>query len=419
MTLNVPLDRPFRSPVQLKELVSAVKNGGEHDESDWIEWKSTYDLTSKEVRATLARHIIAMANRAVGKSSTIAGGYGYIIVGAEAGNIEGVSTVDLADLESGIRPYLGHQGPEWTATYVILDSRNILVLAVEPPKNGDPIFTLHRAFDKYIPGMIFVRRMAQTVQAGPGEVLELTSRATVSRRRQDLMLNASKDPVVLPTWSGLDELIEKRKEARFADCMRPATPSPKGSLPFSQQPMDHRSKATYRREVEEHVTKYGTYLRDIALQRYINENYGQLKLRIVNSDHINHQSVRVELAFPNWLIALSADDYLDREIIPPRRPTPLGEGMAISSIIGDYSQTLYTGPRDFDLRLEEGRATFNVSSVRAEEIVELPCLNFIAHSRKEDTQGISWSITSLNSDGRSRGSFQLSFEGALTSQVSP
>ncbi|MER7576230.1 ATP-binding protein [Streptomyces sp. NPDC126514] len=144
MTLNVSTDRPLRSPRQLLELVTAIRDAGEHDENDWIEWKSSYDLTKKEVRATLARHIIGMANRMPEKSAAFCQGHGYIAIGVEPGNVEGVTSIDLADLDSGLQPYLGHQGPpEWSASYVSLDGCTILGITVEPPQMGDLIHTLN------------------------------------------------------------------------------------------------------------------------------------------------------------------------------------------------------------------------------------------------------------------------------------
>jgi hypothetical protein len=44
-------------------VVGAVLPASPADELDWIEWKSTFDLSSKPVQGTLARHILGMANR--------------------------------------------------------------------------------------------------------------------------------------------------------------------------------------------------------------------------------------------------------------------------------------------------------------------------------------------------------------------
>ena len=44
-------------------IVDAVLAASPTDELDWIEWKSTLDLSSKTVQGTLARHILGMANR--------------------------------------------------------------------------------------------------------------------------------------------------------------------------------------------------------------------------------------------------------------------------------------------------------------------------------------------------------------------
>ncbi|MEW2809907.1 RNA-binding domain-containing protein [Streptomyces massasporeus] len=155
-----------------------------------------------------SRHILAMANRSVEKSSQAANGYGYILVGVEPGAVTGATTIDLADLESGIRPYLGPQGPEWIPSYVRVNGKDVLVIAVDPPRDGDPIHTLHKDFDNYYAGMIFVRRTAQTVVAGPGEVLRLSQRMQTSEERQSLSLEAVNNPVEVPRWPWLEEAVE-------------------------------------------------------------------------------------------------------------------------------------------------------------------------------------------------------------------
>jgi len=46
MALSIEFDRGLRRPADLAELVEAVVAGQDEDEADWIEWKSTLDLTT-------------------------------------------------------------------------------------------------------------------------------------------------------------------------------------------------------------------------------------------------------------------------------------------------------------------------------------------------------------------------------------
>ncbi|WP_173034047.1 hypothetical protein [Phytohabitans flavus] len=92
---------------------------GGTDEARWIEWKGTLDLSSAAGQHHLVRQIQGFANRDPDFAARWAGGYAYLIVGAEpgVGQPAGVSTVDAATLE----PQLGKWLPDeitWNLDYV-------------------------------------------------------------------------------------------------------------------------------------------------------------------------------------------------------------------------------------------------------------------------------------------------------------
>jgi hypothetical protein len=180
MSLIVNTVRALWSSQELHDLVTAVQTAAPEDETEWIEWKSGFDLSAKNTRATLGRHIIGMANRRVEEAARFAEGFGYILVGVEPGSRCGVTPVDPAELLAGIRPYLGPDGPRWTARYDRIDGPPVLVIIVDPPRHGDPIYALHREFDKYRAGDIFVRKLGRTERADPGDHNYLAHR-TVAR----------------------------------------------------------------------------------------------------------------------------------------------------------------------------------------------------------------------------------------------
>ncbi|MEU9185406.1 ATP-binding protein [Streptomyces sp. NPDC048484] len=412
MALSIPTDRPLRSPRQLLELAEAIRDAGEHDENDWIEWKSSYDLTTKEVKATIARHIIGMANRMPEKSSIICHGYGYIAIGVEPKNVEGVISIDLADLDSGLQSYLGHHGPEWSASYVSLDGKTVLMITVEPPKIGDQIHTLHKEFGNYIAGMIFVRRTGRTMQANPGEVLSLTRRATQSTAApQNMTVTSETEPVKIPLWKFdeyVDEITTKRKE----DLNHPQN-STRRRNNFG---MDNRTEDDYKNEVAEHLEEYRDHLENLARQAYVRGGGGALELTVSNPDQVSHQGVRVELSFPTWLIAILAEDYEEEEFRQPRAPEPLGTRVSAlfnSGVINSIG-TPYHGPGEMETSIETGLAVFNVASVRAEGQVKLPKIHFIADSWAEGEGVATWAVTALNSGGRAKGSIQLTQVGVAT-----
>ncbi|MFF3716087.1 AlbA family DNA-binding domain-containing protein [Streptomyces prasinus] len=410
MTLDVDHSKAFRTPLQLRSLAEAVKSAGEHDENDWIEWKSNYNLSEKQTKATLARHILAMANRSVEKSSQAASGFGYILVGVEPGKVSGVATIDLADLESGIRPYLGPQGPEWIPSYVAVGGKEVLVIAVDPPKDGDPIHTLHKDFDKYYAGMIFVRRTAQTVIAGPGEVLLLTQRAQSSEERQSLSIESLDNPVEVPSWPWLEETVSSllEKERKIVEAGKKRRSSGSGFI--TPPNFDYRSESDYVREAEDYLCRYKEYLFDVAMQSYVQKGYGLLRLHLKNSQERSYQQVRLELDLPDGISAFLGEDYAGDDVEAPGRPKPLGEYYSLmrSNIVDMRGIVSARALPDVNMRVEGDAVLCDVVSLRAEETLSLPTVHLMTTERLgESPLVMPWSVTAVNALGRTRGHLEI------------
>lgn len=166
MALDIGTDLALRGLNDLRRLLDAVVSADEHDEVEWIEWKSTLDLSGKDGCFTIARTILGMANRLPDAASLACEGLGYIVVGAAPASVDGIQSVDPAHLDARIDAYLGGaDGPRWTPTYVTHDEATVLMVTVEAPRFGDPIFSLRKEFDVYPSGAVFVRKKGRTVRA--------------------------------------------------------------------------------------------------------------------------------------------------------------------------------------------------------------------------------------------------------------
>ena len=178
--LNLDFSMPLRSLPRLEELVRAVRDApASTQEQSFVEWKSEGDAADKKWRAELAKQVLAMANRDPDAAAAWFGGCGYVLVGVAPGVLNGSRVHDSAKIESWLAPYVGRtpEGPEWISTYPEVDGKQVLVLTVEPPKWGDPIWTCHREFlaDPKAPGKgpkvalrdgaIYVRHKASTEEA--------------------------------------------------------------------------------------------------------------------------------------------------------------------------------------------------------------------------------------------------------------
>lgn len=127
MPINLDTRSAIRHP-DLGKVIQAVIDADDHDESDWIEWKSNLDLPTKKGSFAVARTILGMANRMPRSAALVCDGLGYIIVGAEPGNLSGVVSVDPAVLDQLLEP--GVSSPKRGDFEVLLQ--------VEPRPYGEP-----------------------------------------------------------------------------------------------------------------------------------------------------------------------------------------------------------------------------------------------------------------------------------------
>lgn len=210
MTIPVDARRAFATPNQLVDLVRAIRDApAGASEPDWLEWKSTVDLRVKAWKVEIARYTIGMANREPTRAAADAEGYAYIVFGVEPGSLVGVITVDSTELDDGVAPYLGASGPRWTPMFIDVDGVTVLVVTVQPPKLGDPIWAFQKEFTgngtegynvAYREGEVFVGRGGRTERpnAADHEMLQarLLDRAdsAAERRREQ----AAQWPRVVP-----------------------------------------------------------------------------------------------------------------------------------------------------------------------------------------------------------------------------
>jgi len=108
MAVSIDSSRTYRWPSELVELVEAVVQADPNNESTWIEWKSTLVLDGKSSQCHhIAKHVLGFSNRSVATARHHAGGFAYMLVGAEPGNLVGVTSVDHAVLRPRIERQVG------------------------------------------------------------------------------------------------------------------------------------------------------------------------------------------------------------------------------------------------------------------------------------------------------------------------
>ena len=185
MTLRIDVSRALTTHEERAALARAVVAAQPEDELDWIEWKIAGDLSKGPTQGTIARHILGMANRLPDRAVLHAGGFGYLIMGAQPGSVPGITRVDPASLGQSVQSWLGTEGPVWWPHYDEEQGVPVLVVTVASPQPGQRAFTLRKALTvttptgiskSYPAGTIFVRHPGRTEIAGPGDIQALEDR---------------------------------------------------------------------------------------------------------------------------------------------------------------------------------------------------------------------------------------------------
>jgi hypothetical protein len=144
MTLQFDVTVGPVTPLQLARLVEAVVAALPEDETTWLEWKSWLDLDAKEGHIHIARAIIGFGNRMPDDALRTVEGRAYLVVGAAAANPRGITPTDPVKLCRGVQAYTGEEGPAWTPTYIPAGGKQVLVVAVEPPRWGAKVFRFEK-----------------------------------------------------------------------------------------------------------------------------------------------------------------------------------------------------------------------------------------------------------------------------------
>ncbi len=191
---------PLSGERRLKEIVDHVFAVGDAAESSALEAKVGVDLTEKSGKAKVVKFILGMANRMQHVASARFGGSAVMLIGVEQGSCPGIyKGTEGHELSDAFRPYFGSHIPRWDIDRVPVDGdREVLVVIVEPPRDGDPIYFCHKSLVVPVPGgrptvlladgALYVRDKTSTRVATGAEAAEL-----FAERGRDASLPADPD----------------------------------------------------------------------------------------------------------------------------------------------------------------------------------------------------------------------------------
>lgn len=170
-------------PRTTNEWQQFLKSIASHDdyETEWLEQKSQGNPMKGADLGKLAKCILGMANRDPQIAAKYIAGHGLMVWGIDNGQMIGISPMEDHQLQDKLRPYLTDDGPYWRGIRIPTDSpdRHILIIDVDPPVFGHPVFLCCKNGDGVADGGIYVRDKTQTRSATSQEIRRLQSRSVL------------------------------------------------------------------------------------------------------------------------------------------------------------------------------------------------------------------------------------------------
>ncbi len=370
VTLQVDTSRAIRTLAEQHLLIQSIVDAPPSEqETEWLEWKTDVDLGSKEWQATTSRHVLGFANRHPDLAVQWCEGSAYIVLGAAPGSLQGAKVYDIAKLNAWLSAYLGSapDAPQWSATYLELGTVQVLLITIEKPRWGDPIWTLRKEYTPLKPlaplraGTIYVRRRGSTDQADPGEVRMLTLRAGSGPRRLSVSLRIPEDENAIPIDAG-ETLIKSWAAAERAALGAPPRPASRQrsdpastikvslaeSLSAAQNAIlasatfgETRTVDAFRAEVDAYLAKAKNAIPAALKRGAVRHKLGRLHFWLDNQTEHNFSQVVVELSFDQPAVMACFDQRGVGGPEFPNRPAPWGS----------YNLSRLLGGSLFDVRM--------------------------------------------------------------------
>lgn len=160
------------------EFIAYVSVAGGLAERHFIELKSDIDPTGKEGAAKVAKYILGTANRDPARASRYFEGRAVMVLGVAKDDICGLERFEAKDFVGAVQQYVGDPGPHWDYHRIpINNERDVVVVTVEAPRPGHPMWPCCREGVGLKDGRIYVRADGETREANSGEIRVLIERA--------------------------------------------------------------------------------------------------------------------------------------------------------------------------------------------------------------------------------------------------
>lgn len=333
--LAVDTSRAPARPTEIRALVEAVVAAEPGDENEALEWKSTLDWSSAAAKTHIARTILGFANRMPDVAAGLFEGHAFLVIGAEAGALVGVQPVDPVDLDQWLTPYLGTQGPRWRPHFDTIAAKYVLVIEVDPPAWGHPIYAAQKEGERLPDGVVLVRGRGGTKPATGAQLAELQRRLlqapTAERFAVSLELQ-SPDELTPVDLTDFDWWIEEER----ADLLAPLRnySAERAEMLLAGSPLrfdwmskvepEERTEEAYRQQVEGYLGVCRERF-PLVLAIAAASELAPMSLKVRNLTEKNLPSLAVELYIPGEVSAVEPEHgAYSEEARLPRRPRSWG-----------------------------------------------------------------------------------------------
>lgn len=416
------LTRAIRGPVERLALVQYIRDSPSLQEKDWVEWKTGYDLTGKPGRASVAKHLIGFSNRDPSAESLTSDGFAYLLLGVQPGLLRGTELLDSADIENGIRPYVGDD-LRFDIDYVPIDEVHVLFFVVDPPKAGDPIHCLQKeSMDSETgkalrAGTIYVRKSGKTEPATPADIARLTERARNASTTPALSLDVrvTEPPQALPESISSDATRDRVLGEIKQQLLNSLPSSHPHQMIYMPPGGETRSRDGFERQVNAFVAEATRRWQTYAAIELLETDPHPLRLELVNPTDHNFADVVVELRVPlqRDLVYLMVDEARAR-LKPPAPPDPYGTNplTRYSKLTQKINPAVFRGPQAVD-HIDGDGASTNISfapiHVRPLTPHKLPEVYLILGPKLKATDiPVEWRATSSSTSGQMTGTVMVS-----------
>lgn len=322
-----PFNRLPQGPEERRQLVNALLEKSELRETDYLEVKSSFNLTDRKDQATVARFILGAANREPEIAARNLGGHAILIAGVGANSICGVTGEEGRDLFNYVAKIIGEDGPRWWREVEDFERKDVLFIFVAPP-TGE-IFPVMNEAPGLKNGELLIRGDQETRKMNGVEIRrrlqknkEMTERSFSLDVEIISPVNAS-----FPAHRAAAEMIRQQAYSRKQSVPKAQKPT---ALPYDAQfnmlnielNTHNQSPAQYLQEIDAWTEEalQDTSLLETAL---VAENAIPVTLRLTVTSQEYLKNVQIILELPECIKAFRKNEFESPEMVLGRNlPKP-------------------------------------------------------------------------------------------------